>query len=43
LIVRAPVKIEIQNLLAACLDKIESLSKVVRIRWTIDVDPQETL
>ena len=43
LIVRAPVKVEIQNLLAACLDKIESLSKVVRIRWTIDVDPQETL
>jgi primosomal protein N' (replication factor Y) len=43
LIVRAPVKIEIQNLLAACLDEIESLSKVVRIRWTIDVDPQETL
>jgi primosomal protein N' (replication factor Y) len=43
LIVRAPMKMEIQNLLAACLDKIESLSKEVRIRWTIDVDPQETL
>jgi primosomal protein N' (replication factor Y) (superfamily II helicase) len=43
LIVRAPVKIEVQSLLAACLDKIENLSKVVRIRWTIDVDPQETL
>ncbi|MEQ8231558.1 MAG: primosomal protein N' [Gammaproteobacteria bacterium] len=42
-VLSAPARQRIGRLLGACMDEIDVLARTVRVRYAIDVDPQDTL
>ncbi|MEQ8663406.1 MAG: primosomal protein N' [Gammaproteobacteria bacterium] len=42
-VLRAPARQAIGRLLGHCMDDIDSLARAARVRYAIDVDPQDTL